>query len=520
MIFWITATAIALVVAALFVLTLLKAKPAAEHPAEYDLRVYRDQLSEVERDLARGVINAADAERIRTEVGRRVLAADAQLRQSSDGEAQPKGPTLALAGVIGVALLGGTALLYPLLGAPGKRDMPQQARIAASDQLRATRDSQAEGEAAAKAALDQRRPPEPDAQFAELMDKLRKTVAERPDDLQGQQLLARNEASLGNYAASYAAQQEVIRLKGDSASAADYSDLAEMMIRAAGGYVSPDAEAALKQALSRDPRYPPARYFTALMYAQNDRPDIAFRLMDRLLQDSRPEAPWVPAIRGQIEELAWRAGVRYQLPEAQSPSGPTSADIANAANLTPAQRQEMVRGMVESLSERLATQGGSAEEWGRLIASLSVIGEQDRARAIWEEAQKVFDGKPEHLATVRQGAARAGLVPDAGQNPIAVPAPAAPPLPGPSAQDMKNAAEMTPDERKAMIEGMVANLSERLKTDGGTAEEWARLITSQATLGNTQAAQEALSLAKAALAADPKALETIRAAAQAAGLSE
>ncbi|UYV38777.1 c-type cytochrome biogenesis protein CcmI [Rhodobacteraceae bacterium D3-12] len=526
MIFWITAVAIALVVTAVFVLTLLRAKPAAEHPAEYDLRVYRDQLREVERDLARGIINEADAERIRTEVGRRVLTADAKLRDSANGAAQPKGPTRALAALVALAVLVGTAALYPVLGTPGKRDQPQQARIAASDQLRATRMSQSDYEAKVREEQGDRKQPPPDPQFAELMTKLRKAVADNPNDLQGQQLLARNEASLGNYTASYTAQQDVIRLKGDTASAADFSSQAEMMIRATGGYVSPQAEEALKQALTRDPRNQPARYFTALMYAQNDRPDMAFRLMDRLLQESRPEAPWVPAIRGQIEELAWRAGVRYQLPEAKPATrGPSSADIANAANLSAAQRMEMVRGMVQGLSERLASQGGSAEDWGKLIAALSVIGEQKRAADIWGEAQKVFAEKADQLAIVQQGAIRAGLVPDpnkpnAGKPSIAVPAPAVPGLPGPSAEDVKNAAELSAAERKEMIKGMVANLSDRLQSDGGTANEWARLITSHATLGDMPAAKEALTLAKAALADDPAALETIRAAAKSAGLAE
>ena len=42
-------------------LALLTRRAEAEHPAAYDLRIYRDQLKEVERDLARGVINEADA---------------------------------------------------------------------------------------------------------------------------------------------------------------------------------------------------------------------------------------------------------------------------------------------------------------------------------------------------------------------------------------------------------------------------------------------------------------------------
>jgi cytochrome c-type biogenesis protein CcmH len=514
MIFWITAAALALAVSAILALTVLRAKATRAHPAEYDLRVYRDQLKEVERDLARGIIGADDAERIRTEVGRRVLAADAQLRNAETGASQPRSATLAVSASIALALLGGAAVLYPVLGQPGARDLPLQTRIDASDQMRANRPSQSEAEARQPARLPN---PAPDAKFAELMQKLRQTVADRPDDLEGHQLLARNEASLGNYADSYAAQSDVIRLKGAEASAADYGMLAEMMIRAANGYVSPEAEDALKKALNRDPRFPPARYFTALMMAQNDRPDIAFRLMDRLLSDSTPDAPWVPAIRGQIEELAWRAGVRYSLPELAAMPRPSASDMANAAEMSPEDRQEMIRGMVDQLSERLATEGGSAEEWARLISALGVLDQTERARAIWAEAQQVFGDRPDQLAIVRQGAARAGLAETTPSETLAVPAPV---LPGPTQQDIENASEMSSEERQEMIQAMVSRLAERLTSEGGSAEEWARLLTSQATLGDRAAAQQTLGLAEAAHGNDPAAIATIHTAARAAGLVE
>ena len=93
MIFWIVTIALALAVAGLLVMALLRRQTGAEPPAAYDLRVYRDQLREVDRDLARGVIDAADAERVRAEVSRRILAADAQLQaqMAEGGKAGPGG---------------------------------------------------------------------------------------------------------------------------------------------------------------------------------------------------------------------------------------------------------------------------------------------------------------------------------------------------------------------------------------------------------------------------------------------
>ena len=66
-------------------------------------------------------------------------------------------------------------------------------------------------------------------------------------------------------------------------------------------------------------------------------------------------------------------------------------------------------GMVERLGNRLATEGGSPQEWAQLLGALGVLGETDRAREIWTEAQGVFEGNAEALAVVRGGAERAGV---------------------------------------------------------------------------------------------------------------
>jgi cytochrome c-type biogenesis protein CcmH len=77
--------------------------------------------------------------------------------------------------------------------------------------------------------------------------------------------------------------------------------------------------------------------------------------------------------------------------------------------MDPEAQQEMIRGMVAGLAERLATQGGTEQDWARLINAYGVLGEQDRAQEIWAEAQVVFAAEPERLEVVRAAAARAGV---------------------------------------------------------------------------------------------------------------
>ena len=409
MTFWLIAAAAALLTAALLVLALLRGGRSQVPPAAYDLQVYRDQLKEVEKDLARGVVSKEDAERVRLEVSRRILEAD---RALAKGDAAGRAPRAAsvVAGALAVALVGGGALmLYQRVGAPGYPDLPLQARLKAADEVRANRPSQSDAEDQMPAMPQIA---DPDPRHVELVEKLRDVVKQRGDDVQGYTLLARNEAMLGNFREAYIAQSKVIELNGDKATAEDFATFADLMILAAGGYVSPQAEAALVQALDRDPKNGTARYYAGLMYAQTGRPDITFQYWRPLLESSNPDAPWVAPIRAQIEEVAMRAGVDYRPPAPDGgPAlrGPNAADMAAAADMTPEERMEMIRGMVEGLSERLATEGGSPAEWARLVNALGTLGETDRAAAIWAEAQQVFADNPEALATVRASAERVGV---------------------------------------------------------------------------------------------------------------
>lgn len=395
MTFWIIIAAIALVVVAFLTRAALRGGNRTLDAAAYDIEIYRDQLKEVERDLARGVIGADEAQRVRVEVSRRILAADTQMKSVKNPDAPQVRSGLIVGVVALIAVLGGSLWLYNGLGQPGYDDLPMQTRIANSDALRANRMTQEQAEAR----LPEGMLPSPEVSddFRDLMARLRETVANRPGDIQGLSLLARNEAIMGNMDAAIDAQQQLIELRGDNASAADYSYLAELLIGATGGYVSQEAEEALRTALEIDPRYPFARYYLAQYLMQVDRPDAAFRTLETLLAESPPDAPWVEAIRETIEEVAWRAGVNYELPPLSGGTGPSAADIAAAQDMSPEERNEMIRGMVSQLSQRLATEGGPPEEWARLIRALGILDDKDQANTIWSEAKEVFADDPSAL---------------------------------------------------------------------------------------------------------------------------
>lgn len=401
--FWILAIPLAALVAVSLALASRRGGAVA-NDQNRDIGVYRQQLAEVDRDLQRGVLSAEDGERLRLEVSRRLLDAD---RAASDaGAPAPTRPGFIPGALIAIAVFGGAIWVYTQLGAPNYPDQPLKARLETARQVMDNRPAQAEVESQLGAIEIN---PNADPAHLELLEKLRIALQSRPDDLQGFALLASNEAQLGNFIAAHKAQARVLEILGDDASARDYADYADILVLAANGYVSPEAEIALTRALQRDPENGTALYYTGLMFAQNGRADIAFDVWRNLLQDSPADAPWVAPIRAQIAIAAADAGVEYDLPEAAPLRGPTAGDVAAASDLSEDERDEMIRGMVEQLSERLASEGGSAKEWARLIRALGILGEVDRARTIWAEAQQVFAAEPGAIEQIRPAAESAGV---------------------------------------------------------------------------------------------------------------
>ncbi|MEP1613859.1 MAG: c-type cytochrome biogenesis protein CcmI [Roseobacter sp.] len=392
MTFWFIIIGIATAVALLLAAGLRAPRRENTEPAAaYDLRVYRDQLRDVERDLARGVVDPVDADRVRAEISRRILAADDAIQQEAQAGDAPQGSPRVVGIVLAVSLIGGSLWLYSTIGAPGYGDLALQDRISLAEEARANRPTQQQAEDSLPPFLP---PSDVNAEYAVLVEKLRETVQNRPDDLQGQTLLAQNEANLGNYRAAARAQGKVLTLKGETADASDFTNYADMLIIAAGGYVSPEAEEMLSQALSRVPGDGTARYYMGLMLAQTGRPDTGFRIWDQLLRAGPADAPWIAPILSQIEELSFRAGVNYQIPEIGTGTrvspGPDATDLEAVADLSPGERMEMIQGMVQGLSDRLARDGGPAEEWAQLITALGVLGRTNAARSIYDNAVQVF----------------------------------------------------------------------------------------------------------------------------------
>lgn len=413
MTFWLFTIGLSTVIAGFFILVLRNGR-AQGNEIDVQIAFHKAQLAEVDRDAAQGIVNAQDAEQMHIEVARKILKLDSS-SQAAQKSMTPQQKMLA-AVLLTASLIGISHLIYAQLGSAYYPNLPQSERIERAAQLRANRPSLAEY---ADTFPQANQPVQIAEEYRDLVEQLRTAVAEHQTDLEGLRLLARIEAGLQNYAAASDAQRKVIAELGEQAAADDYVDYADLLILSVDGYVSPEAEMALQSALKIDPKNGGALYFLGIMFAQNDRPDNAFRIWRNLLMQGPDDAPWIEPIRASIQEVAYYAGVNnFTLPERKSdsvvqPVAPALSDdtLASAAQLSTQDRAQMIAGMVTGLAERLADQGGPPEDWVRLITAYKVLGDQTAVENTYQKAAAIFAKNPGALALLRSAAQSAGGTP-------------------------------------------------------------------------------------------------------------
>jgi cytochrome c-type biogenesis protein CcmH len=369
MMFWVFAALFSLLALALILLPALRRPPALAGRGAYDRAVYRDQLAELERDRARGVLSADEAAAARLEVERRLLAAAEEAPAT-----RAAGPPRLLLGAVGLAAVIGAAAVYLAVGSPGLPDQPVAARV----------------------------PPGVPEDLAASADHLAERVEQNPGDGEGWLLLARTQAALERYHAAAESFRRAMALTDDRADAA--AGYGEMLVLSSNGEVTPAARQAFQAALAKDPSNAPARYYLALADAQAGRAAEAIEAWRKLEAETPPDTPWRASLRKRIEETARKAG----LPAPEPPRGPSSADIAAAQQMSPEERQKMIRAMVDGLATRLQASPDDAAGWQRLGRAYRVLGEKEKAEAALGRVVALRPGDKEalldHAHAVLEGA--------------------------------------------------------------------------------------------------------------------
>jgi cytochrome c-type biogenesis protein CcmH len=228
-----------------------------------------------------------------------------------------------------------------------------------------------------------------------LMAKAEAHLAQKPDDLRGWEILAPLYRGTERYADAAKAFAQILRLKGPDAGL--YADLGEMLVLANEGLVPKEATQAFAEALKRDPTSPKARFYAGLALKQDGKTAEALALWQALLADTKPGDTWRGALEQQIATL--------------SPGAPALSDeqVAAAENMTPQDRENMIRGMVDGLEERLKSNPADLEGWQRLIRARIVLGDMDKARQAYDAAREHFKADAEAIASLGRAAKDLGL---------------------------------------------------------------------------------------------------------------
>ena len=454
--FWIVAVAMAVAAVAALALPLFRNRAAEVDPAEFDLEVYRDQITELERDCERGVLTRTEMAAARNEIARRILAADARLKAkdvrrgaSDGGQALTTGITV-LAVALAILVPLGALSLYLELGQPGRPDMPLSTR---ADRGAGSQD-----------------------------DGLNRMVAELERAAQADPGNANNWMNLGlaykrmeRFGESAEALRKAFALR--PATPMLNSEYGESLLLAAQGTVTPEARAAFEAVLAEEPDDIRARHYLALADYQAGRTQEAMDRWSALIAISPADAPWLEVVSEYLTQAADDLGldVADVMPKPLPPAeggGLTAEQRAAMEAMSPEEREATIRSMVDGLEARLVENPMDMEGWVRLIRSYNAMDDRDAAQATLDRALEVFAAAPfpkQRLASLGKE--------------LGLDAPAT--------------------VGEADIAGMVERLAERLEQEPDDLQGWLMLARSYTVMGEREKARAAMAAAVRLAPDDP-----------------
>jgi cytochrome c-type biogenesis protein CcmH len=331
--------------------------------------VYKDQLAEIDRDMAAGLIGAVEADAARVEISRRLLAAADQTRDLPAQSNTRLRRSAALLSLVGLPIL--AVAVYLPLGSPRLGDFPLAQRAHAPDAAQPL-----------------------DALVAQVEQHLEKN----PTDARGWTVLAPVLARLGRFDDAARAYRNAIAYGGETADRR--ADLGEVMAAAAGGVVTAEAKGEFERAQALKADDPKASYFLGLAAEQDGRNADAASIWRALLSRTPQNAPWRPLIEAAL--------TRVGAPPPDMPAPPDSA-MAAAKDMTDSDRGAMIRSMVDRLATRLKQNGDDVEGWLRLVRAYMVMGDRDKAQGALTDARQAVANDAERLRQLNEGLKKLGL---------------------------------------------------------------------------------------------------------------
>lgn len=275
---------------------------------EVNLDVLRDQLRELDADLAAGTIDATGYQSAKQELERRV-AEDVKPGTALVAGRVNGGMT---AGLVGLAVPLLAVSLYLVLGSPAGLD-PAKTAAAPNDQAHAVTEDQ----------------------IVEMIATLTKKLQTSPNDAEGWHMLARTNSALGRFGEAADAYSQLIKLvPGNAELLADYADTLAMALNRS---LLGEPEKIINLALAADSKNVKALALSGS--AAFERRDFqgAVTQWTKILPLAPPESEIGRSIVNSINEAQKMAGLPVTTPQvtlaatqAEVPSKPASTDAASA----------------------------------------------------------------------------------------------------------------------------------------------------------------------------------------------
>jgi cytochrome c-type biogenesis protein CcmH len=476
MILWFVLTALSCAASVLIAIPLIRRYEVQASQRAPDAGFYQDQLRQVERDRAAGVISPGEADLAAIEIQRRLLAAAKSLDVIKPVNLLWRRAALAL--MVAAVAVGGTSI-YAYNGRP---DL-------------AVPLVQAESNAAVPAVSLAQTSGDVDGKIAGLAARMQ----QNPGDAEGWRMLGWSYFNTQRYdeaATAYAKAMALQPANNDFQSA-----YAEALVQSAQGQVTPAAEAAFEAVLKRDPKDQRSRFYMALAREQAGDLGQALDLWTSLLADASADAGWLPDVKAHIADLGARTGrdVSKLAPAQQIPQSGATPGLAGQ------DQAAAVASMISKLASKLESNPVDRDGWAMMIRSLAVTRDKAGAAQALAKAQSIFANDPSTRTQIEAMARSLGITSETA----AEPAP----------EDMAAVAALPPQDQQSMIRGMVDGLAGRLATSPHDAEGWMRLIRSRMVLNEPDLAREALRNAMAEFSGDNEASGRIAEAARSLGLA-
>lgn len=402
---WMVLTLMTVLAAVGLAIPLIRRRDAAKAARADTVSVLKAQMGELEAQAEVGAIAAPEAEALKTDLKRRLLAEGR--REEAPERPLPERTLLIVAlGVVAVVTLAGTGL-YLKIGRPD---------VAAAPALKGGAGPQA-------AALPG---DHPQGEVGAMIAQLEAQMQQQPGNAEGWRMLGWSYLQTGRNAEAAQAYGRAVEIDPGNA---DYlSAQGEATVLAADGQVTPAAQDIFRRTLAVNAADPRARYFLGVAKDQAGDAKGAMDDWIALIRSAPADAPWVGEVRAFVERIAAERGIDLsgRLPPApamaqappmagappmggSAPRGPTQQQMADAQNMSDGDRQQMIQGMVSGLAERLKQNPRDRAGWERLLRARMVLGQSREAAADYRTARQAFSGSPADQQALRDAAVQLGV---------------------------------------------------------------------------------------------------------------